>query len=83
MNVTLKTTTRKPSVVNTESVLPFLSFSQKMILGIKGQKTTQETTTTPPSQTQAIPNLREHIPSLEIQGTDPEAREHVSRQGTC
>ena len=47
------------------------------------QKTTQETTTTPPSQTQAIPNLREHIPSLEIQGTDPEAREHVSRQGTC
>ena len=54
-----------------------------MTPGIKGQKKTQETMTIPPSQTQAIPNLREHIPSLEMQGTDPEAREHVSRQGTC
>ena len=82
MNVTLTTTTT--SVINTIRVgfaLPQL-FS-KNDTGHKRAKENTRDDDHPSKSTQAIPNLRERIPSLEMQGTDPEARERVSRQGTC
>ena len=75
MNMTLKTTTRKPSVVNTESVLPFLSFSQKMILGIKGQR--QHKKQQPPLQVK-------HKPSQTSVSISPllRYRGQIQRQGS-
>ena len=67
---------KKNPVVNkiwVSFVLP--SISQKMILGIKGQKKTkQETTAIPPSQTQAILNLSEHFPSFRCRGQSQRQR---------